>query len=237
MPNALPSLWVSKVKRERIVVIKQLVTEDQEKFEIFLVGAQDATKSILLIHDWWGMLDYNKEYANRFAELGYLAMVIDLYDGHHPNNAQDAGEFMRTLDQDQANRKMATALRKLHAPKRKTAVLGWSLGGVQAQYAAMENPSLVHALIFYYCRIVLEEEDIEGMRTPVLGVFSEAERTWPEKQEKLKRLLTKAKISYETVSYKGHHGFANPEGQRHDSTAAQAAWEVVQAFLTKHLGS
>ena len=34
---------------------------------------------VLIIHEWWGLNDYMKNRVNQIAQLGYLAMAIDLY--------------------------------------------------------------------------------------------------------------------------------------------------------------
>ena len=34
---------------------------------------------VFIIHEWWGQNDYVKRRARELAELGYLAMAIDLY--------------------------------------------------------------------------------------------------------------------------------------------------------------
>src|SRR5580765_5417412 len=35
--------------------------------------------AILVVHEWWGLVDYPKMRARKLAELGYFAMAVDLY--------------------------------------------------------------------------------------------------------------------------------------------------------------
>lgn len=70
----------------------ELTTSTGEIFEVYTVG-QASQKAVLIIHDWWGVLDYNKEWADQFAELGYQAWVIDLFSGYRPKTSKEASEY------------------------------------------------------------------------------------------------------------------------------------------------
>lgn len=210
-----------------------LKTTAGEEFNISEHGPADSDHGILIIHDWWGVKPYNKEWAERFAAMGYRALVIDLYDGDNPDDAQEAGEKMRSIDQDVANRKLQAALDYLKARQQRIAVLGWSFGGLQAQWASFLDPQSVAATIFYYCRILSEPALIASLQGPVLGLFSETERTWPEKQEQWQAAMAAAGKAYESHSYAADHGFVNPESPRFDAEATEQSWQVVVDFLKR----
>jgi len=213
----------------------ELTTPAGEVFNAYVTGPADAKRGVLILHDWWGMLDYNQECANYFKGLGYYAMAIDLYEGCHPSNTKEAGELMRSIDQETVNRKLHSALNFLKAPDRKLAVLGWSFGGLQAQHAAVNHPELVDALVLYYCRIAFDKQNVKNLRAPVLGIFAEAERAWPDKQVALENLMAGFDKILECHSYDADHGFANPDSARYDLDATEAAREVTLAFLDKYL--
>ncbi len=213
----------------------QLKTQAGEVFDAYLMGKDEAKRGVLVIHDWWGLQDYNKDCAHYFDSLGCQALVIDLYDGYHPKNTKEAGEYMRSIDQQVANRKLRMALQTLHKSGRKLAVLGWSFGGLQAQYAAVENPDLIHAVVLYYCRIVLDRQNVKNLNAPVLAIFAETDRTWPDKQMALENLMLEFDKPFECHSYDADHGFANPESVRYDPEATEEARQVTLAFLNKHL--
>jgi carboxymethylenebutenolidase len=208
---------------------------DVEISKDYIVGPEQATKAVLIIHDWWGTLDYNRDCADQFAELGYRAMVVDLYDGHHPADAKQASEYMHQLDQKQNDSKLQAALTTLQAPNRKVAVLGWSFGGLQAQHAALQNPELVNAIVLFYCRIIVDKPNAATLNSPVLAIFSETERTWPDKQVALESAMSNADKILECYSYDADHGFANPDSPRYDNEVVEDAWRVTVAFLDQYL--
>ncbi len=212
----------------------QLTTSAGEVFDIYTIGKENAAKAILIIHDWWGVLDYNKDWANQCAKLGYQAWVVDLYNGYQPKTGREASEHMRTLDQEVLNRKLSTALTALQAPERKIAVLGWSFGGLQAQYLALLHPELTDALIIFYCRIILDKHNAKALHCPTLAFFSETEKTWPDKQAALEHALAEAEKVAECYSYDADHGFANTENVRHDNDAAEDSWHKTVKFLEKY---
>lgn len=212
-----------------------LTTSVGETFNTIVVGPKQATKGLLIIHDWWGILDYHLEWAKRFVDIGYRAMVIDLYDGRRPADVKEAGEFVRSLDQELANRKMQTALAALKGPHRKVGILGWSFGGLQAQHAVLYNPQLTDALVFFYCRIMLDRSKIATLKCPVLAIFAETEPTWPDKQAALEHLMTESGKVFECHSYDAGHGFADPDSLRYDKEVTEKSWQVTVAFLNKHL--
>jgi carboxymethylenebutenolidase len=47
--------------------------------------------------------------------------------------------------------------------------------------------------------------------------------------------MKRAGRKLEVYFYDADHAFANPSGNRYNSEAAKAAWEVTRAFLDKHL--
>lgn len=215
----------------------ELKTAEEEVFEVFITGSEQATAGILIIHDWWGVLEYNHQWATQLAALGYQTMVIDLYEGYHPQDTKAAGEFMRNIDQEAANRKLQTALQQLRTNDKKVGVLGWSFGGLQAQQMALLFPQLVDALIIFYCRILIDKEKAKTIHCPTLAIFSETERTWPDKQAALEHAMSEAGKILECHSYDADHGFANPESPRYDNQVTEDAWLVTVKFLEKYLST
>jgi len=212
-----------------------LTTPAGESFDTYSSGPDDAERGILLIHDWWGIQPYNREWADRLAGQGYRVLLLDLYDGHRPKDASEAGEWMRRLDQAVANRKLQTALDELKRRQQRIAVMGWSFGGLQAQRAALLEPAAVNATVFFYSRVISEPEQLSRLSGPVLGIFSETERSWPEKQQTWEAAMEQAGRSYESHSYAADHGFVNSGGARYDAAATESSWQLTLEFLQRTL--
>ena len=81
-----------EIKEENISYIS-----DSAKLTGFVAyDSNAATKLpvVLIIHEWWGLNNYVKRRAKQLAELGYLAMAVDMYgDGKMGNNPDEAGKL------------------------------------------------------------------------------------------------------------------------------------------------
>ncbi len=211
-----------------------LKTRDGIEFDTYETGPADACAGVLIIHDWWGMLKYNREWADRLAELGYRVLVADLYDGVRAHNAQEAGELMRSIDQDEADSKLLAAIDRLKKGGcQQIAALGWSFGGRQAMQAALLDPESVVSAVLFYCRMLTDPEALADLGGPVLAIYSTTETTWPEKMERFDRAMAEAGRMVESRAFEAGHGFVNPESERYDATAAEEAWAATTEFLLR----
>jgi len=49
---------------------------------------------VLVVHEWWGLNDYAKMRARKLAELGYLAMAVDMFgNGKIASDPKEAREL------------------------------------------------------------------------------------------------------------------------------------------------
>src|SRR5215211_494352 len=78
--------------------------------------AKPATGSgpgVLVIQEWWGLVDHIKDVAERFAAEGFVALAPDLYHGEATNEPDEAGKLMMTLDIERAAKDLRGAARYL----------------------------------------------------------------------------------------------------------------------------
>jgi len=223
----VPTLVVSAMA---MMVLK---THDGNEVETYVAGPDTASHAVLIIHDWWGVLKYNQQWADRLAALGYKALVIDLYDGEKASNAEQAGELMRNLDQDLADNKLLAALEYLKQGGRTVTTLGWSLGGRQALLAALLDPETVNSAVLFYCRMVTDVEALRELGGPVLAIYAQQERTWPDKMESFNKAMAAAGKAVETHTFDAGHGFINPGSDRYSEGIANRSWELVKEFLQR----
>jgi carboxymethylenebutenolidase len=84
------------------------------------------------------------------------------------------------------------------------------------------------------------ETDVEKLKTlqgPVLAVYAQQERNWPQKQEDFEVAMAFAGKDTQGVGYDAAHGFTNPDSPRYDVDADRAAWETIVRFLQFNLGN
>jgi carboxymethylenebutenolidase len=213
-----------------------LKTADNKPFQTYAVGPKDAKRGILLIHEWWGLNDHIRGWADRFGDLGYRAIAVDLYDGKVATKPEEARALMEAVKQEEANAKHRTVLNALKAPGRKLATIGWCFGGGQSLQASLVYPEAVSATVIYYGPLITDHTKLSVLKGPMLGIFAKQDASITvEKVQAFESAMKRAGRKLEVYFYDADHAFANPSGNRYNSEAAKAAWEVTRAFLDKHL--
>lgn len=91
---------------------------------------------ILVIHEWWGHNEYARRRAEMLADLGYVALAVDMYgEGKKADHPQDAGKFSSAVfaNMDEAKARFEQALKTLKAHPMvdgdKIAAIGYCFGG------------------------------------------------------------------------------------------------------------
>jgi dienelactone hydrolase len=91
---------------------------------------------VLVVHEWWGNNDYVQRRANLLADLGYVAMAVDMYgEGRTADNPDDAGALMNDLlsDLGTVRKRFDAALETLRAQDNvdagRVAAIGYCMGG------------------------------------------------------------------------------------------------------------
>lgn len=213
-----------------------LETAGGTEFDVYVSGDPGAERGILIIHEWWGLNDHIRGWADRFAAMGFRAMAVDLYDGKVTDDPDVAGKLMKSVDAQAAKAKLGAALDELQAPGRKLATIGWCFGGGWSLEATLQDPEAVSATVIYYGKLVTDVERLKSLEGPVLGVFA-LKDGWitPEKVAGFEAAMVDAGRYLETHSFYADHAFSNPSGGRFNEQAAQSAWRIVRAFLKRNL--
>lgn len=209
----------------------------------YLARPADKQKhpGLILIHEWWGLNDNIRQNARKFAELGYVALAVDLYEGESattPDQARKLATGVRNnVEGAFKNLKSAVAFMKGHASTNpdRVASIGWCFGGGWS-YQIAKNGLGVKSSIIYYGRFN-SKDDLSKMRATILGHFGANDRgikvdSVEEFQAKLKTLSGDHEIYiYENAG----HAFANEGGSRYNKKAADLAWKRTVTFLEKYL--
>ncbi|MET0109058.1 MAG: dienelactone hydrolase family protein [Candidatus Thiodiazotropha sp.] len=74
-----------------------LKTSQDEPFNAYLAGDEAADSAVLILHEWWGVMPHNRLWTDRLADIGHLALVVDLYDGRTTDDPALAAERYRQL--------------------------------------------------------------------------------------------------------------------------------------------
>ena len=197
--------------------------------------------AVIVIQEWWGVNDWIRSQADRFAGQGYVALAVDLYRGKVTSSMEEAHELSRGLPEDRAIADLKAAVDYLSqrddVDPQRIGVIGWCLGGGYALALATHDPR-VKATVINYGRLVTDREAITRISGPVLGNFGGADRGIPaEDVRKFGGELTKYGKLGDIKIYDGAgHAFMNPENkQGYDAAAARDAQGRIDRFFERTL--
>ncbi|HUI50506.1 MAG TPA: dienelactone hydrolase family protein [Terriglobales bacterium] len=197
--------------------------------------------AIVVIHEWWGLNDWVKEQAQKFAEQGYVALAVDLYRGKVAANPDDAHILMRGLPDDRGIRDLEAAFAYLSSRPdvnpTKIGSIGWCMGGSWSIKLAVDQPKLA-ACVVNYGWLPSDAALIAKIKAPVLGNFGAEDQGIPPKD--VKAFETAMKADGKTADVKIYdgagHAFENPNNQQgYRPEAAADAMQRSAGFFQKYL--
>jgi len=196
--------------------------------------------AIILIHEWWGLNDWVKQQADRFAAQGYVAIAPDLYHGEIAEDGEHAHELMRGLADERAIADMKSAFDYLathrSVDKKRIGIIGWCMGGGLALKLAIAEPKLA-CTVMCYGRPVIDVDQLKKIKGPLLGIWGETDRgiEVPPFEKALKEAGVKA--THHIYPGAGH-AFLNETNKRgYNAEQAKKAWAEIDGFLERVIGT
>ena len=193
--------------------------------------------ALIVIHEYWGLNDWVKEQASKFADQGYVALAVDLYRGKVADNPDLAHQLMRGVPEDRVKRDLGAAFDYLAAQpnvkKERIGSVGWCMGGGYSLDVALLEPALAAAVI-NYGHLATDPAELKKISAPILGNFGGQDQgIFPGDVKKFGEALDKLGKKVDIKIYPdAGHAFENPnnkQGYRADDAAD--AWKRSLDFL------
>lgn len=208
----------------------------------YLAGAAAGTgPGLLVIQEWWGLVDHIKQVTDRFAGAGFTALAPDFYDGQTTKSPDDAAKLFMALNIDRAAgdlRGAAAYLLSLDSvTSDRVGVIGFCMGGQLALYAGVVAADQVGAVVDFYGIHPNVPIDPAKVRAPVLGHFGIRDGSIPlPKVRQLAADVAAAGGSFVVHEYDADHAFFNDTRPTvYQPEAAKLAWERSLEFLRANL--
>lgn len=216
---------------------------------------KSATKrpGVLVVPEWWGITQHEKDVAEKLAQLGYVALVIDLYGkGQSVDQPAKASALMEAAQKNDAelNARFTRPLELLRQQKqvdpKRIAAIGYGFGGGLVLDQARFGRDLRGVVNYYGGLANKDRVPPKPMRAEVLVLVGDGDAYVDKEQvddfrSEMRGLKAKAKV----VVYPAYHGFANkvadPIGIKYeqpfayDDDIAKKAWAETVAFLKRVL--
>ncbi|TVR56680.1 MAG: dienelactone hydrolase family protein [Gemmatimonadales bacterium] len=199
--------------------------------------------SVILIHEWNGLVDRVREVADALAAEGYVALAADLFSGQTGSNPQENMALVSAAREDPAamigNLDAAVAfLRERPDVTGRVGAMGWCFGGGVALSFGLDGEHHEATAIFYG-QLLDDPEALAHLPHEVYGTFArEDQGPSPEQVEAFRQALDAAGVEHDLHIYdEVNHGFWLHVDQDPEVRSAPAldAWERLKAYLARAL--
>ena len=198
---------------------------------------------VLVLQEWWGLVDHIKSVADRLAAAGFVALAPDLYRGEAATSPSEAQRLMMALDMPFAAKALRGGAEFLLAHEavrpKQVGAIGFCMGGQLALYAATAHPDVISSVVdFYGVFNPAVPVDLTALRAPVQTHFGALDASVPRaRAEGLIRDITSRGVPCEGHFYNAGHAFFNDSRPTvFNADAAALAWTRTCDFLQRTLG-
>ncbi|MGH9936153.1 MAG: dienelactone hydrolase family protein [Blastocatellia bacterium] len=193
---------------------------------------------VIIVHEWWGLNPHIEDVAQRFADEGFLAVAVDLYEGKTTKDAREASRLMNKLRPEDGLARLQVVLDQSRANPQvaSVGVTGFCMGGTFALLLACN--ARLEAAAPFYGDVPVDTTLIGKLSCPILFIGAEKDQ-WitTEKMNRLDVALKQYGKEGEVRIYKGadHAFFNDTRPEVYSRADAEDAWRSVIEFFNKHL--
>jgi dienelactone hydrolase len=205
--------------------------------------------SVLIVHQWKGLTDYEKMRADMLAKLGFTAFALDIYGkGVRPTDNQSAGAEAgkykndRPLLRARAQAGLAVLLKQEQTDPKRVAAIGYCFGGTTVIELARSGAEIAGVVSFHGGLDSPHPEDGKNIKCKVLVLhgaddpFTSAKDLAAFEDE-----MRQAKVDWELILYGGAvHSFTerdagnnNLAGAAYNEKADHRSWEHMKLFFAE----
>lgn len=206
--------------------------------------------AILVIPEWWGLNDYTKSRAKQLAELGYIAMAIDMYgDGKIAANPKEAQQLANAYYENSALTKtrIDAAILQIKSYSQtdssNIAAIGYCFGGFVVLNAAKLGAEL-KGIVTFHGGLTGVTPDRDLLKAKILVCHGGADEFENPHVAEFKKQMDAIGADYTFKIYPdATHAFSNPDATangekfnmpiKYNKAADMASWNDMKVFFGK----
>jgi len=249
--TAADSTVTPAIKLKEAAVTYQDDTTTLIGYLVYNEASNQQRPGVLVVPEWWGLNDYPRSRARQLAELGYIALAVDMYgNGKQVSTPDEAGRAAGAFYTNAAliRSRMAAALAKIKTfPQTDTtriAAIGYCFGGAMVLNAAKMGLPF-NGVVSFHGSLAGVTPDKELLTSKILVCHGAADKfISAEEEARFKKGLDSIGADYTFKSYPGAlHAFSNPDATEtgkkfnlpiaYNAAADSASWQDMQAFFAR----
>lgn len=208
---------------------------------------KETRPGVLVVHQWKGLGDYEKERARMLAGMGYVAFAVDIYGkGIRPSTPQEAGQQAGKYKSDRAlyRARLAAGLDHLKSDPRvdksRTAAIGYCFGGTGVLELARSGADIAGVVSFHGGLDNPNPADAKNIRCAVLVLHGANDPHSPaDEVAAFSKEMQTTSVEWDIHLYGGAvHSFTEKaagndpsKGAAYDARADEESWAAMQKFF------
>lgn len=227
----------------------EVICEGWQAYDDAISGKRPG---VLVVHQWTGISNHEKEVARQLAALGYNVFLADVYGKgvrpQPPASGQEAGKYKK--DRALLRARLTAALDVLKQDSRtdlsQLAATGYCFGGTSVLELARSGADVKGVVSFHGGLDSPTPADGKNIKGKVLALHGADDPYVPAKDiVAFESELKDAKVTYQLIKYPGAvHSFThkeagndNAKGAAYNEAADKASWTEMKAFLAGLFGT
>lgn len=199
--------------------------------------------AIVVIHEIFGLTDWEPTVADDYARKGYVAIAPDLLASRYGSTralGDSARRMVGTLRPDDVVADLAATVAWVRAQPAtepgRVGAIGFCWGGGTVWRMAAATPDLSAAVVCY--GPLADTALLATVEAPVLGVYGENDGRVNNQLPDIAARMRALGKPFAADSYPGTgHGFLKPGRRGYGTDAAARAQADIDAFFARHLGA
>lgn len=220
------------------------VKKGADSIRAYVAYPERKTKApaVVVIHEIYGLTDWEPTVADRLAREGYVAILPDLLSSKHgksPADADSARKLIGDLEPDRVTSDLDAVYAYVNGlpavEHDRIGTIGFCWGGGQSFRYATNNPNLKAVVVCY--GPPPDSSAIERIKAPVLGIYGENDARITGSLPEVTAQMQSAGKTFTSEVFPGTgHGFLKPGRQGSDGPQVERAWKRILEFYRARLG-
>jgi len=203
---------------------------------------------VLVVHQWFGLTDYEKRRATMLAQLGYVAFCADIYGKDaRPKDVSEAGaqagkyKTDRALLRARVNAALDVLKKSEFVDSTRVAAIGYCFGGTTVIELARSGADLNGVVSFHGGLDSPTPADGKNIKCKVLALAGADDPFQkPEDLTAFESEMRDNKVDWSITFYGGAvHAFTQPDpgfvnaGAKYNEKADKRSWEAMKQFFAE----
>jgi carboxymethylenebutenolidase len=244
--------WIAQQDRGNAPRLEPVTTHGEwvkyargtDSIRAYVAYPERKTKApaVIVIHEIFGLTDWEPTVADRLAKEGFVAIVPDLLSSKHgksPVDPDSGRKLVGELEPDRVTADLDATYAYVNALpavlKDRIGTIGFCWGGGQSFRYATNNPNLRAVVVCY--GPAPDSAAIRRIKAPVLGIYGENDERIDASLPMVVAQMQSAGNTFTQEVYPGTgHGFLKPGRQGSDGPQVERAWTRILEFYRARLG-